>query len=617
MKESQAIITLTLLLSIGFALSLQLGEEPVHGWKPGYWSWFTSSLVTYSSNWYHEGPTALGFGMFEYPDSIEFNKLKDRRHYNSYPPGYAVPVYLVSKLLGTPPNHDIVIGVSKINLFFTGLFLSLTAYILYRRHIENRILTSLYSAIPGLTAYFTPSIRNIFSTHVSPDIAVILPFTIVVFLEILRDNTRINPKLTDALLAAALFFGTLTEWLILFTAAGITVKRFFTWQTRPWKKTFLKDLEKIWAPIIIALILWLSISAYHGNMKRITRRYEDSGLTTERALSFSENAGLAVKKLFNLYGGWPILKVVKYAGILYALLLAGYGYSVRYKGKKRSQDFEKLFHYTYLLSIPILIHTTLFIRHALKPTHPFPFAKLILPFNLIILVFLPLSLLITAGRIRFKTEDKDSEKIINALTLFLLASMVVCCTLLFWTLKDEYTVRDEVMSTNIDEANFIRENTGYNDFLVSNQYWISEFPPQAISHSRKPVHRLPENSSFRQACIKTHGINGDYTLNIVARNSMGPGGLDVKGNFRENEYNILSSTQLDLNIYRIEGDKFRKYCINTYGGEKTDLSAWSHRLKQLKSKTETQYYYDEEDLVDDLEKLVDEIKKNIEPPEDD
>ena len=154
--------------------------------------WLTGSTIKFAKNWYNEGPLNLKFAMLEDPKSVEFLTLSSRSPYTSYPPGTILPIYISSELLGQEPSPGLVMGYDLLNHFLVSFFLCLMILFLLRNQLRFDIINSFYFIIPILIELLLPGPLYWFQNAFFSDQAVILPFVVYVFLEVIRDGMRMD-----------------------------------------------------------------------------------------------------------------------------------------------------------------------------------------------------------------------------------------------------------------------------------------------------------------------------------------------------------------------------------------------------------------------------------------
>ncbi|GAI99290.1 unnamed protein product, partial [marine sediment metagenome] len=116
--------------------------------------------------------------------------------------------------------------------------------------------------------------QNVFFT----DQAVILPFVLFIFFEIIKENIK-NRKIsisTNFLQSSVFFYGILTDWLFVFIALTVYIKRIFNGEIRKDFNPFIKMSLKYWFPALLALFLFAfqlySLPAFSNIIKRFLFR---------------------------------------------------------------------------------------------------------------------------------------------------------------------------------------------------------------------------------------------------------------------------------------------------------------------------------------------------------
>lgn len=226
----------------------------------GHHQWLSGSTIKFANNWYAEGPVALKFGLIENPKSIEFQSLLSRQPYASYPPGAIFPIYILAKIKGHEVTPNMLMKYNLINQFFIALFLSLTVFFFLRQIKFDYLNSVLLSVVPILIEFFTPATmywhQNVFFT----DQAIILPFVLFIFFEIVKGNinNRLILRTICILQALVMFYGALTDWLFVFISLTVWLNRILKQEMGNSVYSVVKSSLFFWFPSILAMGLFIA-----------------------------------------------------------------------------------------------------------------------------------------------------------------------------------------------------------------------------------------------------------------------------------------------------------------------------------------------------------------------
>lgn len=510
-----ALITLTV-----FIYSVEI-REPWFGELYGdNHQWLSGSTLKFADYWYQEGPENLYLGMIENPNSIEFSTLLSRNPYPSYPPGVVVPIYVISKILNEEPNPSILMGYNLLNHFLIAFFMSLLVFIFLSRNLGYDVFISfLFALIPIFLELLWPAPlywhQNVFFS----DQAIILPFVLMVFLEILRfDSTEINLKYINLLQGILIFIGFLTDWLFVFIVASIFIKRIFTGEIPSINKIpyitnqFIKKSLIFWAPGILAMILFIIQLDVLGVLWQLPAKfYMRTGVTT---------LPLASKNVFNVFisdivRAYGQLAVIVLFITIYTLIILSMIYSYKkLKIYKPNIKIKKILCLLWIVYLPCL--TQFFLLKSHSVVHEFSVLKFSFPIA-ISFVLMPLLICLT-----FLDFRKIKSKIINERKLLIMVLIVSLLLMSYSTAQNNpdrlkfFDLGPSYAQAGYDSlGDSIKHKTEYNDILFSPDFEIPENPPQALYYSKKRVYKINSTDEIRR---KIKDLNGNYDIVIIFLN---------------------------------------------------------------------------------------------------
>jgi hypothetical protein len=211
-------------------------------------------------NWYFESPFKIKFAMLESPNSIEFQNLKEREIYVSYPVGTLIPIYLICKIFNKAPSPSIVMRYNLLNHFLIAFILSVTIFVFQLMLKIDQKIALIISFIPASLMILLPGPLYFFQNVYFSDMAVILPLVIFLALEVslwlpLKGNWEKKIRLTQRVVG---FFGVFTDWLFLFFLVVVYVKRIFLKEISFVNfKSFFVGTVRFWLPTFLAVALFL------------------------------------------------------------------------------------------------------------------------------------------------------------------------------------------------------------------------------------------------------------------------------------------------------------------------------------------------------------------------
>ncbi len=484
--------------------------------------WLSGSTLKFADNWYNEGPENLYWGMIENPKSVEFTSLLSRDPYPSYPPGVIIPIYLISKIINQEPNPSILMGYNLINHFLIAFLMALLVFIFLSRNLGYDLKISfLFSVIPIFLQILWPAPlywhQNVFFS----DQAIILPFVLVVFLEILRyDSSKINLKYISVAQGFLIFFGFLTDWLFVFITASIFIKRLFTGEIPlnhkklPHKipfitKRFIKKSLMFWGPGLLAMILFFV-------------QLEFLGVLGELRSKFFMRAGVSIlpgseKNIFDIFIGFIGLgygKVAELVLLITVYLLIVVSILFLYKKLKNQRvnlKLRKIICLLWLVYLPCF--TQFFFLKSHSMFHEFSILKFSFPIA-ISFVLMPIILYLLA--LDFRKIEFESKKARKILLIFLIASFLLMSSSLFLNNSERLNLFDVGPSYdqmgNASLANFIKENTVYDDVVFSPDFEIPENPPQFLFYSMKRVYKVNSTDDIK---TKLENVSGYCDIVLI------------------------------------------------------------------------------------------------------
>jgi len=396
--SAKAVLCVILLFSITFVVFEHTVEirEPWFGeLSNNNHQWLTGSILKYSKNWYLEGPLNLKFAMLENPRSIEFPTISSRDPYTSYPPGTVFSIYFASEIVGHEPTTALVMDYDLLNHFLIAFFLSIMIFFFLRQLKIDYLNSFFFSIIPIFMELLLPAPLYWHQNVFFADQAVILLFVLYTFLEISRDNinNRYLFKFLNIIQNVVLFYGFLTDWLFVFIALTVYIKRIIDGEIVLSKKIypFIKGSLFYWFAPLLALFLF-AIQLYilgtigHTLSEALIRTGMSQNITV---VGYSQNGLNMFMGYFDM-GYGPIAVSALLVSIYTFILISILAYYRSYKQKinYNVENVKKILYLIGILLFPCILQVLVFSNHSIL--HDFSVLKFSLSFATVPLVFLPL-----------------------------------------------------------------------------------------------------------------------------------------------------------------------------------------------------------------------------------
>ena len=529
-EKFKYIICILLLFSITFTVfqyTVQI-REPWMGDQLNY-NWIgnktgndhqilTAETLKFTENWYREGPVNLRFAMLENPKSIEFPTLSSRTPYTSYLPGAIVPIYLISKLKGHDPTPSMIMKYNLINHFLIAFFLSLLIFFFLRQLNVDYINSFLFATLPIFLELLLPGPlywhQNVFFS----DQAVILPFVLFIFLEVIRQRA------TDKILMFInifqyflMFYGILTDWFFVFVIFVVYIKRIFEGEiSRVSILNFLKNSLVYWAVPVTTVYLYILQLLLLGTFNQtVTNVLVRTGISADRIDYTHIFLNRIIELMYQGYG-----EIITIALFISAVIFLRY-FIAFYVLKLKTDELKRIIWLIALLLLPCLIQLIVFKNHTIW--HEFSVLKLSIPLATIPFVLIPILLFfifmnpnknVPYLSLRFKEHILKFNYVL--FIVFIIAAAFTSVSVL--SEHNEYQKFFSTDSNNYHElGNSIQKNTHYNDIVFSPNLEITGYSAYGCSvielaYSMKEVYKISSLNNIKE---KIKGINGNYRIVVL------------------------------------------------------------------------------------------------------
>lgn len=539
-------------VTVMFAVSVNMRSEYKDYVAKDHHHHLTATSVAFANNWLDDGMINDHFAMIINPKSVEFKTLHDRSFYDSYPSGCIAPLYVLARVTGT---KEITFGfVQRWNLFIQYMTTLLLAFMVYlialklSKHPAYMVGGLIAAVIPAAINLFMPAPFYFFHSVYFADQAVLLPFMLTIFLELLRVYFKEGKPLRvlSIVQAVVIFTGIITDYLFICLVAVLYVKRLLLGEIsfKPIKK-WLLDSVKFAAPAILGLGLFALQILINGPVRILDMFMFRTGLNDESGWTgifeqvfwkdyitrgYGANADMVLKVSL----GIVLLAVITFIVIK---LVKGY----------KNERIKLILSMAALVIVPCFMQVYLLKNHS--AIHDFSCLKFSLVFSVVPFVLLP-AMAVELLRPAFVEKCRD-----YVFGTVMVIFAVICCV-------NTNTTHNANAKGYFPEAypeyqtvgGFLQENTDYNDVVFSFDYIIYDANdyPQGIALSKKRVYRI---DSIRQIYDKVKDIEDDYTINIFSYGRESDK-TDAKKLKSAAAQNVI--TQNNMTLYKIGKDDFLK-----------------------------------------------------------
>ena len=309
------------------------------------------------------------------------------------------------------PSPDLVMGYNLLNHFFVALFLCMMIFFFLRQQLRLDLINSfLFSIIPLLLELMLPGTLYWFQNVFFTDQAVIFPFVLYVFLEVIKDGIRMETTKNSRILTSlniiqniVIFYGFLTDWLFIFIALTIYIKRlidgeiFFS-QKMFWNKNiyyFLKGSLKYWFAPLLAVFLYVLQIFILGTMGQTESKALLRTAISNSGIEYNNNGLiLFLSYISNAYGLVAVVFIT--ISLVFFLLMFIYLIFGRFKRHKNLYKIKKTMYLYGMLLVPCIIQVMVFSNHSI--VHDFSVLKFSVPLATIPFVLLPIMIFLLSNK---------------------------------------------------------------------------------------------------------------------------------------------------------------------------------------------------------------------------
>ena len=504
------------------------------GCKTRY-EWHTASTLVFVNNWLQEGAWNLRFALFDTPRSVEFRDYDQRFLYPAYPSGAMLPIYVLFRAIdGSGLVTDFandrskqllaIIAYNYLTHLLLVVLLCFMVFLMLRHLAFDRFNAAVLACIPALIQFHNA--HSIYWHHMlyTFDSAVLLPYLLFVFLELLRltKTSRAVRVTVQVLQPLLLFYGVFTDWLFVFVALTVFVLRVLHGNIA-WPRTLAMTLPfavrslLFFAPALLALGLWMWQVLYFSEQSLLTTLAERSDRVTDydlvSALQFRTGIGQHPAGYFHYLIRALYTWLQEGYGILGVLLIYATFYVV-WRGRRLTSSavkFDRIAIATYvLLFVPALLHTLFFLHHAWN--HVFSALKFSFALS-VSFVILPIFIMQLRGKSsRFVVAQMAGKIDIYAVTALALAGAVFYIYLQIYDRRPLTHFFRQADFSYVVLGDYVREHTDYHDVLFSNRVPMPIKPPQGLSMAGKVIYFV---HNFDLVHLLVRDIEQDFRVRIL------------------------------------------------------------------------------------------------------
>lgn len=523
LATERARITLAVLALLAITMGLFSYSVQVRSpWRgvlsAGHHQWLSGSTVKFARNWYAEGAATLEFLMLELPRSVEFPTIESRQPYLSYPPGAVLQFYLASRVFGWEPLPWGLMVFNLANHLVIALVLSLTVLLFFRRIGASASGACGLATIPIVIELLLPGPlywhQNVYFT----DQAVILPFALVVLLEVLRDqvNTRPGRLLLDAAQAGIFFLGMLSDWLFAFVSLVVYVKRCIHSELGKNIRACVWASVRFWFPVMLALGLFVCQLVRYNGLGSLARMFLFRAGLDPAGSEYAKRFSVVFWQQYipSAYGEWAT--ILLWGSLLLVAMAAMYAMIQRCRMLPIDPRVSRTASLMGMLSAPCFLHVYALQNHSM--VHDFSTLKFSLPFATVPFVLAPALVTGFFGRDLTRlcavhvgrTRPGDpSRPVPMAVPLLVLVAII-------YTMREHPRFHEFFPQPNPEFATigeFLSKETEYRDIVFSPTIEIKSLPPQQLAYTMKMVYRANSLSMIRQK-LDMLG-NADFAVAIL------------------------------------------------------------------------------------------------------
>jgi len=470
----------------------------------------------------------LKAGVYTTPGSVEKQDLERRRRSTSYPSGFIVPIHVVSKLIGREPSVNMVVTYNLIAQFLVALLLALTVFALLRHSRCDHATAFLFALTPPCLYLLLPAPLYQHLVRYVPDNAVLLPFALFVFLEVLRDGAGDRRRvrwLLAALLGIVAFGGILTDYLFALVALCVYLKRLVRGQLGRGFLGFVAGSALFWLPVGLGLALYLLQLWLFNGLEDLAYKFQLwTSSSSERG--FSRGLGSYFWQVHIVHGYGKVGVALLWAS--FAAVVAGSVYAGARRLRRKAVDHRvaQALSLAFVFVAPCFMHVFLLKDHSSMPVHDFVTLKFAAPLATAPFVLLPVLVLAVFGaspsalswaRARaFVTRRPrpagEHWSLLPVVMMALAGGYLLLESPRVAPLLDDASGPDPGLAT----AKFIGAHTGYEDVVFALDPACKPSGARFLAYSMKEVHSAP---SLQRVYAPLAHIEEDYTVNLLMMGS--------------------------------------------------------------------------------------------------
>ncbi len=461
--------------------------------------WLTGGTLKYSRNWFRDGAINDCLLMLEKPNSIENPEIKDRGIYLSYPAGAIIPIHLIATITSTEPSPKMVMLYNLFIHYTISITFAFMAFLAAQRLELKQFHVYVFSIMPALFYLLAPYPMAYHQNRYFADMAVLLPFAVVLLIEVFF-ATKDSSKKTDIILFVMQHFffalGLFTDYLFVFVYASFYFKRLCLGEMG---KNVLEILRKsavysfsCLIPIGVFLFQIFHFNSIDTIKKKFLFRTGSNSSGEEYITDFYTQ--FWEKKVAEVMGDLSVMiifgsVIIVLAAVLIIILL-------KIKKRKSTQTVDaSLFGICAIVLFSCIGQVYFLDNHSV--IHNFSALKMAFLLAIIPFGILPLALVALGENFKKSMFDECQQfRFVNLRDKIFRFPILVFFILFFFAtyigdIHANFIPLIDKPQRRVEEFGyFLGNNTDYNDVVFSKTVSIAPLPPQIVGLSMKLVYKI-------------------------------------------------------------------------------------------------------------------------------
>lgn len=353
-----------------------------------------------------------------------------------------------------------------------------------------------------------------------------------------------NLKLLNIFQNIIMFFGFLTDWLFVFIALIIYIKRIIDKEISLSIFPFLKESIKFWfIPISVLSLFTLQIYTLGTMNQSVAKFLLRTGILQNSSEPLNNGLSIFIGYLNNDYGTIGIIALIlSFYVFIFISIYHAYYYLYKKNVVYNHVKIKRLIYLIEMIFLPCILQVCIFINHSIM--HDFSVLKFSIPLATIPFVLLPVLIFFVLdnrvlSKLKYDLRINQFNKIDFRLFILFILLFVAISSYVILEHPNYKNHFPEVNNSYQLVSESINKNTGYTDIVFSPDLEILENPPQRLSFSMKRVYKV-NSPEYLSNSINNLKLNSSFNIVVMFINPPS-----------ENWIKFLSNSTLikDENIY--------------------------------------------------------------------